>query len=141
MTFTGDFNFNYFKRRGELEGVSFDFAADQWSGELTTKLQLPLDIDFEITGQYQSAEQTVQSKRSDYLFADLGLRKKILKGRGVLNLSVRDVFASRIEESVTDQSEFYLYSRRLRGRFITLGFSYGFGKGEAMEYSGARRRH
>ena len=29
------------------------------------------------------------------------------------------------------QNDFSLYSRSLRGRFITLGFSYGFGKGEA----------
>ena len=31
-------------------------------------------------------------------------------------------------------------SRRYRGRFMTLSFSYGFGKGEAMEYTGGRRR-
>ena len=43
------------------------------------------------------------------------------------------------EESVIDQPEFYLYSFEQRGRFITLGFSYGFGKGEAMTYSGRRR--
>ncbi|WCO03403.1 hypothetical protein [Psychroserpens ponticola] len=32
------------------------------------------------------------------------------------------------------------YSFDQRGRFITLGISYGFGKGEAMTYSGGRRR-
>ena len=37
------------------------------------------------------------------------------------------------------QNDFSLYSRSFRGRFIIFGFSYGFGKGEAMEYSGARR--
>ena len=124
-----------------LGNTDFDFNADQWSSKLTTKLKLPAGIDFEVTGQYQSAEQSVQSRQSDQLFADLGLRKKILNGKGVLNISVRDVFASRIGESITDQSGFYLYSRRQRGRFVTLGFSYGFGKGEAMEFSGARRRH
>ena len=140
LTFTGDVNYNYFNRQGELEATSFDFNADQWSSKLTTKIKLPAGIDFEVTGQYQSAEQSVQSRQSDQLFADLGLRKKILNGKGVLNISVRDVFASRIGESITDQSGFYLYSRRQRGRFVTLGFSYGFGKGEAMEFSGARRR-
>jgi hypothetical protein len=62
-----------------------------------------------------------------------------MKGRGVINLSVRDVFASRIRESVVQQPTFYLYSFGQRGRFITLGFSYGFGKGEAMEFSGQKR--
>lgn len=139
LSFTGDVNYNYFNRMGELEATSFDFNADQWSSKLTTKLKLPAGIDFEVTGQYQSAEQTVQSVISDNLFADLGLRKKVLGGKGVINVSVRDVFASRIRESVTDQEDFYLYSYRWRGRFVTLGFSYGFGKGEAMEFSGARR--
>jgi hypothetical protein len=52
---------------------------------------------------------------------------------------MRDTFRSRISESTIDRTEFYLYTFQQRGRFITLGFSYGSGKGEAMTYSG--RRH
>lgn len=139
LNFNGDFNYNYFSRDGSLEGTVFDFSADQWSAKLTAQFKLPAQIDLEITGQYQSREQTVQSVISANRFMDLGLRKKILDGKGVFNLSVRDLFASRIRESVTDQPEFYLYSWGRRGRFVTLGFSYGFGKGEAMEYSGGGR--
>jgi len=140
VSFNGDINFNYFNRLGELEGTSFDFSASRWSTKITAKFKFPADIDFEITGQYRSKYQTVQSIVSENLFADLGIRKKVLKGKGVLNLSIRDIFASRIQESETSQANFYIYNRRLRGRFITLGFSYGFGKGEAMEFSGRRRR-
>lgn len=61
-----------------------------------------------------------------------------MNGRGVFNLSIRDLFASRFRESETNQTRFYLYSYSLQGRFITAGFSYGFGKGEAMEFSGSR---
>ncbi|MFK7906931.1 MAG: outer membrane beta-barrel protein, partial [Chitinophagales bacterium] len=78
---------------------------------------------------------------SDQISADLGVRKKLLKGKAVLNMSVRDIFASRIREIETFQPDFYIYSRGFRGRFVTLGFSYGFGKGEAMEFSGQKRRH
>lgn len=140
VTLNGDVNFNYFKREGTFDARSFDFTGNQWSTKWTTKFKLPADIDFEVTGQYQSKFKTVQGETADQLFADLGLRKKILKGKGVLNMSVRDVFASRIQESFALQSDFYLYNRGFRGRFVTLGFSYGFGKGEAMEYSGRRRR-
>jgi outer membrane receptor protein involved in Fe transport len=139
LTFNGDANYNYFNRQGELEGTSFDFTADQWSGKLTAKFKLPADIDFEMTGQYLSGVQTVQSLVSENYFLDLGLRKKVMGGRGVFNFSVRDVFASRIRESVVQQPSFYLYNFAQRGRFITLGFSYGFGKGEAMEFSGQKR--
>ncbi|MTB50096.1 TonB-dependent receptor [Lewinella sp. W8] len=140
VSFMGDFNFNFFQRVGELEGQSFDFSADQWSGRITAKMKLPADLEVEVTGQYQSAFQTVQSTVSDQLFADMGVRKKLLKGRGALNLSVRDVFVSRIQESQIIQEDFTIYNRRFRGRFITLGFSFGFGKGEAMEFS-AQKRH
>ncbi len=140
FTLTGDANYNYFNRKGIYEATTFDFNANQWSGKLTTKFKLPADIDFEVTGQYQSKVQTVQGTTSPTTFADMGLRKKILEGKGVLSFSIRDIFASRIQESVTSQNDFYIYSFSKRGRFVTLGFSYGFGKGEAMEYSGKQRR-
>lgn len=140
FSINGDINYNYFNRQGTLEAVSFDFTADQWTSKMTAKFKLPADIDFEITGHYISRFRTVQGEVSDNLFADMGLRKKILKGKGVFNLSVRDIFASRIRESETTQAAFYLYNWQQRGRFITFGFSYGFGKGEAMEFSGQRRR-
>ncbi len=138
LVFNGDLNYNSFKRKGDFNGTSIDFNADQWTGKLTSKIGLPADIDFEVTGNYQSGRKTVQGKIAENIFADLGLRKKIMKGKGVLNISVRDIFASRIEKSETIQEEFYLFNRSQRGRFMTFGFSYGFGKGEAMEYAGRR---
>ena len=139
FTVTTDLNYNKFVRDGSLGTQVFDFDADRWSAKLMTKIKLPADIDFETTGNYQSSYETVQGKTSENVFLDLGARKKILKGKGVVNLGIRDLFASRIEESETFQETFSSYNRRQRGRFITFGFSYGFGKGEAMEYSGRRR--
>ena len=139
LKLNGDFNINYFNRAGEFQDQPFDFNGDQWSSRLTSKIALPANFDLELIGNYQSGYQTVQSEVSGFAFADLGLRKKMLDGKAVINLGVRDVFASRIQESVINQPEFYLYSFEQRGRFVTLGFSYGFGKGEAMTYSGRRR--
>ena len=141
FTLLGDFNYNYLNREGELEGTSFGFSADKWSTKWTAKTKLPAKIDFEVTGRYRSAYQTVQGTVSDQLYADLGLRKKMLKGKAVISVSVRDVFASRVRENETVQADFSTYSSGYRGRFMTLGFSYGFGKGEAMEFSGSKRRH
>ncbi len=140
MTLNGDFNYSQFDRKGSFENTVFDFNGDQWSSKLMTKLKLPADFELEMTGNYRSQVKTVQGIRSDFLFMDLGLRKDIMKGKAVLNLSVRDLFASRVNEDLIAQNDFEVYSRRQRGRFIALGFSYGFGKGEAMQYSGQRRR-
>ncbi|MEM6264969.1 MAG: outer membrane beta-barrel family protein, partial [Bacteroidota bacterium] len=135
----GDANFLFFYREGSLDAQSFDFEGDQWTARMTTKFKLPASIDFELTGNYESAYRTVQGEVAQVPFLDLGLRKKILKGKLVTSFSIRDVFASRIQETEAFQPNFYFFNRRFRGRFITLGVSYGFGKGEAMEYSGRRR--
>lgn len=109
------------------------------SAQLTTKFKLPWQLEAEITGDYRSRFQTIQRAVSETVFANLGLRKKILKGKIVISLSIRDVFASRNRRIEVFQEEVYSYSFRQRGRFFNLGFSYGFGNGEAMEYSGRRR--
>lgn len=139
MTLSGDFNFNYFDRAAELDGVSYDFTADQLNGRLVSKFELPFDVDLELAGNHQSGFETVQGNVTGYSFLDLGVRKKIMKGKMVLNASVRDVFASRIRESEAIQPDFNVYNYSLRGRFITVGLSYGFGKGEAMTFAGEKR--
>ncbi|WP_036820442.1 outer membrane beta-barrel family protein [Polaribacter sp. Hel1_85] len=140
LTLTGDFNFNYFDRIGTNETQIFNFSGSQWSSRFGSKIGLPADIDVELTGRYQSSFETVQGNVTGYAFLDLGVRKKIFKGKAIINLGVRDLFESRIQESYVYQPTFETYSFSQRGRFITLGISYGFGKGEAMTYSGGRRR-
>ncbi len=140
VTLNADLNISIFDRRGSYAEQSFDFTGQKLTSRLTTQFKLPADVDLELTGNYLSGYRTVQSDISGFAFLDMGVRKKIMKGKGVINVSVRDVFSSRIAESIIDRTDYYLYSSQQRGRFITLGFSYGFGKGEAMSYSGGRRR-
>ena len=139
LSFNNDFNFSHFVREGDFEGASFDFTGDQWSNRLMGKVKLPADFDLELIGNYVSGFRTVQQEITENLFMDFGARKKILKGKAILNLSIRDVFASRIRESVTSQPNFYLRDFSQQGRFVTFGVSFGFGKGEAMEFSGQKK--
>src|SRR5690606_28810498 len=105
-----------------------------------SKFVLPYDYEVEVTGNYESGYKTVQSEISGSPTVDLGVRKKINKGKFVINAGVRNLLDSRVRESITDQPGYYLYSRFKSRRSATLGISYGFGKGEAMTYSGGRRR-
>ncbi|HLV40930.1 MAG TPA: TonB-dependent receptor [Brumimicrobium sp.] len=139
LTVNADFDFNYFDRKGTFENQNFDFSGSQWSARLTPKFKLKYDVDLELTGRYQSGYETVQGETSAYATLDIGVRKKILKGKVMLNLSVRDVFQSRIREHFVSQETFENYSYGVRSRQIAFGISYGFGKGEAMNYSGRRR--
>ncbi len=139
VTFTTDFNYNTFKRQGQFEMTIFDFTGDRWTSRLTGKFKLPASFTVEATGNYRSKYKNVQSEISDNIFMNLGVRKKMMKGRLNANLSIRDLFASRRNQSVTDQPDFYRTSDSQRGRFVTFGLSFGFGKGEAMEFSGQKR--
>ncbi len=139
FTLTGDFNLSYFDRKGEFEEQNFDFSGERWTSRMTGKFKLPADFELEMTGNFNSSYKTIQGEISQNAFADLGLRKKIAKGKFVISASVRDLFNSRIREVIVNQPDYYIYSKRQRGTFVSLGISYGFGKGEAMTYSSGRR--
>lgn len=139
LTAMGDLNYGFFKREGEFESQNFDFEGDQWSGKVNLKFKLKKDVDFEFTTNYESKVQTVQGYNSGFAFVDAGIRKKIWDGKAVINFTVRDIFASRKRESFITQTGYTSYNFAQRGRFLTLGFSYSFGKGEAMSYTGGRR--
>lgn len=135
FTVTADANYNYFQRKGSFQDQLFDFFADKWNGRVTTRFKLSKIIDFELTGNYESRARSIQGMNLQTAYMDAGFRVKIMKGKGVIDFGARDLFATRIERNVIDQDSFYLYSYGKRGRYLTLGFSYGFGKGEAMVYS------
>jgi hypothetical protein len=136
LSLNGDFNYNFFSQRGEYEGISFDFDAQRWVSRLMTSLKLPHDLDTEFSWDHESGYKNFQQTISPTYTFNIGVRKKIFKGKAIVSASVRDLFATRIQETFTTQPDFYIYNWSRRGRFLTLGFSYGFGKGEAMEFSG-----
>lgn len=139
MDINADFNYGYFNRIGAFENQNFNFNGDQYSARIMTKFKTKIGLDFELTGNYESRVKTVQGEVSGFAHADFGMRYKLWKGKGVINFSIRDIFASRIRETNVSQASFSAYNYSRRGRFFTLGFSYSFGKGEAMVYSGGRR--
>lgn len=138
-TFTTDMGYNTFERRGQFNTQNFDFNGNQWNGRLTGKFKLPADFTMEATGVYRSKYKTIQGEIADNTFMNLGIRKKMFNGRLNANLSIRDVFASRRRKSFTNQGNLLRNSNSQSGRFITFGLSFGFGKGDAMEFSGQKR--
>lgn len=138
LSFNIDFNYNYFNRKGDFNGQNFDFNGDKYISKLMTKIKVSKLLDIELTGNYQSKYKTIQGSSLQQAYMDAGIRLKLWKGKGAVNFAVRDVFFSRIERDVVDQTGFYLYSQSTRGRMMTLGFSYAFGKGEATSYNGGR---
>ena len=139
IAISGDLNYNSFDRKATWQGKSFDFEGDRWFSELTSKLKFHRDLDIEFSWNYQSGFKTIDGQINPTQFINLGARKKLLKGKGVVSFNVRDLFVTRVSENRTLRNDFNIWSRSVYGRFWYLGFSYGFGKGEAMEFRGRRR--
>tara|TARA_A100001015_G_scaffold321201_1_gene450734 strand:- start:1856 stop:4195 length:2340 start_codon:yes stop_codon:yes gene_type:complete len=139
ISISGDLNYNSFDRKATWQGNSFDFRGDNWFSELTSKFKLPKDLDIEFSWNYQSGFKTIDGQLAPSKFINIGARKKLLKGKGVISFNVRDLFVTRVSENRTLRNDFNIWSRSVYGRFWSFGFSYGFGKGEAMEFRGRRR--
>lgn len=139
ITINGDFNYNTFDRKATWQNRSFDFKGNSWSSEITSKFKFSKDLDVEMSWNYQSGFKTIDGESGPSQFFNLGARKKLLKGKGVVSLNIRDLFATRVRENETIRDNFNIWSRSVYGRFWVIGFSYGFGKGEAMEFRSRRR--
>ena len=139
LTLSTDLNYFTFERAAVLDGRDLSFGADRLTGRLVSKLRLPADFDVEVTGNLRSREITVQGRERGFAWLDAGVRKKVLGGKVVVSAGVRDALASRVQVNTVRTPGFSIRNERFRGRFWTLGVSYAFGKGEAMEFAGRRR--
>jgi outer membrane receptor protein involved in Fe transport len=139
IVINGDFNFNTFDRKASWQNRSYDFKGNSWTSELMSKFKLPKDFDVELSWNYQSGFKTVDGETLPSQFLNVGARKKLLKGKGVISFNLRDLFVTRVREQRTIRDNFNVWSQSIFGRFWVVGFSYGFGKGEAMEFTGRRR--
>ena len=140
ITLSGDMNWLYFQREGSFDNTNYDFTNDQWFTRIMGKFKLPKGMEMQWTIRYNSEVQQIQQLVADNFSMNFGFRKKLLNNRAVLNLNIRDLFASRRRLRTNDQESFFISNYFQRGRFISLGFSYSFGKGETMEFSGRRHR-
>lgn len=131
-----DGNISYFKREGNYNEQVFNFENYKWYLRGNLKLKLPYKIELQTSINYNSKVKYVFTEREEYLYVNGGIRKKMKDGKFIANLSVRDIFNSRINRTIIKQTGSYIYKRNQRGRYIVLGISYNFGKGDAMEFSG-----
>ncbi len=120
-------NFNFFRSiiNGKNLGQTFQADTYTWFTRLTSRMTLFKDADLQIRGNYRAPRETPQGRNKAVYSVDLGLSKDILKKKGTITLSIRDVFNSRKRIFTTLGQNFFRDGEfQWRARTATLSFSY-----------------
>lgn len=126
---TAQSNFNYKKLKG-YQNVNYQSSVKQLQLSVNNQFRINATLNAELSGFYiTKARNDLQELLSPTGQVSAGLSKTILKGKGSLKLSARDIFYTQAMEGLTDfpgASEYFILWRD--SQVINLGFSYRFGK-------------
>ncbi len=129
VNFNGDVNFfrsitdGSFVFKGEETSLYAD--AFSWNGRLTSKWTFWKDMDVQLRANYRAPRETTQGSQKGMYSIDLGASKDILKKKGTLTLSVRDLFNSRKRFFTTEGESFFSEGEfQWRARQVTLTLNY-----------------
>jgi len=144
MTFSKDIfkwwklngSFNYFRSIVDGGNLGEGFASDfySWTSRLSSQMTVSKselhsnifkDLDIQIMFNYRAPRETTQGMRREIYFIDIGIKKRVLQGKGTISLRLSDVLNSRKYAGETNGPGFYIYSeyKRLSQR-IYAGFTY-----------------
>ncbi|MEQ9167387.1 MAG: TonB-dependent receptor [Fulvivirga sp.] len=140
----GNANFYRAITEGSFEGQKLERDAVTADFRLNTRAKVG-KMNYQLSGNYRAPQNTVQGSRKSMYSIDLGANLDVFKGKGTLNLSVRDLFNTRkyrgelITENAVQSNEFQWRSRQAR-----LSFTYrinqkkerGGKRGEDGDYDG-----
>jgi outer membrane receptor protein involved in Fe transport len=120
-------NANFFRvtTDGSYEGVSFYRDTYTWNTRINNKFSFWKKTNFQFIFFYRAPQQTTQGRRESFYSIDLGLNKEVMKGKGTLSMSVRDLFNTRIFRNTNSGIDFYSEGKFQRAvRQVTLSFIY-----------------
>lgn len=124
-TINGSFNFFRAIVDGGNLGESFQSDTYGWFTRGTSRFNVFKNTDLQVRFDYRSPEQTTQGSRKAMYSIDLGASRDILKQKGTLTLSVRDLLNSRRMRSISEGDDFYANTDfQWRARQITLTLNY-----------------
>lgn len=92
----------------------FTNSGFSWNVKLTQEFKLPLGINFQLVGNYESPEIEAQGRDLAQYYFDGSLQKSFFDGKGSLTFSARDIFDTRrfAGTSMTNTFSQEFYSKR-----------------------------
>lgn len=135
LDFTPTANLQYKKVVSSVNNADISNEGFNWQSKLMINYRMLSaaalwnKLSFQLSGAYESPEIIAQGKRKEMYGMDFGLRKEIMKSKGVFTFSVNDVFNTRKRGTIYDTDNFYQDAyRRQDVRSFRVTFTYKFGK-------------
>jgi iron complex outermembrane receptor protein len=128
-SFNGQSNFNYKKLDG-YQNVNYKSSVGQLQTGLSNQFTVNKTMSAELSGYYiTKARNDLQELLYPTGQLSAGLSQIILKGKGSLKFSARDIFFTQAMEGLTDFPQAQEYFKLTRdSRTFILSFNYRFGK-------------
>jgi outer membrane receptor for ferrienterochelin and colicins len=133
-------NFNFFRNQtkgdytfvdliGNPQTIDFSNTALSWFARITSKVSLPLGIDWQTNGTYSAPQNNAQGSSRGIASMNLAFSKDILKEKGTIAFNVSDVFNSRKRITETNLPSQNAYSEfQWRERQVNLSLTYRFNR-------------
>ena len=143
-------SFNFYREITEGQYQEQDYSADTyaWTARLVSKWRIKKKASLQASFRYNAPQKTIQGERLAMYNLDLAGSLDVLKGKGTLTLSVRDIFNTRVRRTITNGPDFYDETNfQWMSRYAQLTFSYrlnqkkknGRGGGMGSEFEGDGR--
>jgi len=125
-SFNGSYTFFRTEVDGTNLGADFTNAGYSWNAKVTTDVNLPFGIDFQLTGNYTAPEIEAQGRDLARYYIDLSLQRSFLEEKANVSLSFRDIFDTRNfagENFGQDFEQTFEYKRESRIFLVTFGYN------------------
>lgn len=122
-------NLNYNSYSGTITGGNLDVDATSFMANMNNQFKLNKGWSAELSGFYRSKGIESQIVINPMWRLDAGVQKQILKKKGTLKLSIRDIFNTQIFTGTVNYQDIDVYLKNYRdSRTVSLTFLYRFGK-------------
>jgi hypothetical protein len=119
--------------RGNVNDASIDRSATFFTLNGTQQFKLTKTFSAEISGMYRSKGLNGVMRTNPVGQVTAGLSKQVLKNKGTIRLSVRDIFWTQRLRGVTQYGNVDVEMRQVsETRVASIGFTYSFSKGKKI---------
>lgn len=137
-------NANFFRAvtEGTYEGEDLSQQTYSFQARTTSKMRISSGFEFQTSFYYRGPRKTSQGRQLSSYSLDLALAKDVLKGKGTISATVRDLLNTRKWRSITDLEDQGYYAESVMQwapRQVRLTFTYRLNQMKNRDKGGRQR--